>query len=189
MGGEAVRYIDPRKPATIVDALRELLERPGYADSLVEAGHQRVTLFETDHMIDRYLDTFDEALARGGQTQTARVDGVFGDGWLGPMVLVTTGPSSQQRAWDFELNMPDWHPHRTSVVRFDMNGKTIRQVRVRRGATQMVRVPVPRARAQMRVHVSPSFVPDVNGDQRELTVMLTRGQLVERESGTVIYEV
>ncbi len=189
VGGEAVRYIDPRKPATIVDALRELLERPGYADSLVEAGHQRVTLFETDHMIDRYLDTFDEALARGGQTQTARVDGVFGDGWLGPMVLVTTGPSSQQRAWDFELNMPDWHPHRTSVVRFDMNGKTIRQVRVRRGATQMVRVPVPRARAQMRVHVSPSFVPDVNGDQRELTVMLTRGQLVERESGTVIYEV
>jgi len=189
VGGEAVRYIDPRKPGTIVEALRELLERPGYADSLIEAGHERVRLFETDHMITRYLDTFDEALTRGGETQTARVDGVFGDGWLGPMVLVTTGASPQQRAWDFELNMPDWHPHRVSTVRFDVNGKTIRQVRIRRGGSQAVRVPVPRSRAQMRVHVTPSFVPDVNGDRRELTVMLTRGKLVERESGTVIYEV
>jgi glycosyltransferase involved in cell wall biosynthesis/2-polyprenyl-3-methyl-5-hydroxy-6-metoxy-1,4-benzoquinol methylase len=189
VGGEAVRYIDPRKPGTIVEALRELLERPGYADSLIEAGHERVRLFETDHMIDRYLDTFDEALARGGETQTARVDGVFGDGWLGPMVLVTTGASPQPRAWDFELNMPDWHPHRVSTVRFDVNGKTIRQVRVRRGGSQAVRVPVPRSRAPMRLQVTPSFVPDVNGDRRELTVLLTRGQLVERESGTVIYEV
>jgi glycosyltransferase involved in cell wall biosynthesis/2-polyprenyl-3-methyl-5-hydroxy-6-metoxy-1,4-benzoquinol methylase len=189
VGGEAVRYIDPRKPGTIVEALRELLERPGYADALIEAGHERVQLFETDHMIARYLDTLDEALARGGQTQTARVDGVFGDRWLGPMVLVTTGASPQPRAWDFELNMPDWHPHRASTVRFDVNGKTIKQVRVRRGGSQAVRVPVPQSRAQMRVHVSPSFVPDVNGDRRELTVMLTRGQLVERESGTVIYEV
>jgi glycosyltransferase involved in cell wall biosynthesis/2-polyprenyl-3-methyl-5-hydroxy-6-metoxy-1,4-benzoquinol methylase len=189
VGGNAVRYIDPRKPATIVDAVRDLLERPGYADTLIAAGHRRVEQFDTDHMIESYLDTLDRALARGGQTQTARVDGVFGDRWLAPMVLVTTGAAAQARVWDFELTMPEWHPHRTATVRFDLNGKTIQRVRVRRGGSQSVRVPVPRAPARMRVHVTPSFVPEANGDQRELTLLLTRGCLLEPDSGMVIYEI
>jgi glycosyltransferase involved in cell wall biosynthesis/2-polyprenyl-3-methyl-5-hydroxy-6-metoxy-1,4-benzoquinol methylase len=189
VGGDAVRYIDPRKPATIVDALRDLLERPGYADMLIAAGQRRVGQFETDHMIESYLDTFDRVLARGGSTQAPRVDGVFGDRWLAPIVLVTTGAASQPRVWDFELNMPEWHPHRAATVRVDLNGRTIRRVRVRRGGSQSVKVPVPRAPAQMRLHVRPSFVPEANGDQRELTLLLTRGCLRDQDSGTVIYEV
>src|SRR5262249_42453744 len=97
VGGDAGRYIDPRKPATIVDALNDLLDRPGYAESLIAAGEARVQEFSTDEMIDRYLEALDDTLMRGGQVQTARVDGVFGDGWLGSMLLATTGPAPQPR--------------------------------------------------------------------------------------------
>jgi hypothetical protein len=85
--------------------------------------------------------------------------------------------------------MPDWHPHRILTMQIDINGKRIKEERLQRGSTQAIRVPVPQARAQMRVHVAPSFVPEANGDTRELTVLLRRGRLVERDSGAVIYEV
>ncbi len=57
------------------------------------------------------------------------------------------------------------------------------------GQTRRLQVNVPPAGGQVRLEVAPFFVPNANGDHRELTVQLVRCQLRESGSGTVIHEV
>jgi hypothetical protein len=145
--------------------------------------------FKTADMVDRYLDVIDEVRLGGGRKPAVSVEGVFGDRWLGPVVTALAGASRPARVWDFEMNLPDWHPHAAATVRADLDGREVRTLRIARGQTSHLVVDVPSSGGQVRLRVSPSFVPQANGDRRELTVQLVRGQLRESKTGEVLHEV
>jgi glycosyltransferase involved in cell wall biosynthesis/SAM-dependent methyltransferase len=189
VGGEAARYIDPRRPADIGAALQELYDQPELRRVLIERGGRRLEEFRTADMVDRYLDVLDEVLRGGGHAPEASVAGVFDDRWLGPVVTALAGVSSHGRVWDFEMSLPDWHPHAAATVRADLDGRHVGILRFARGQTRRLQVTVPPAGGQVRLEVAPSFVPNANGDHRELTLQLVRCQLRESGTGTVIHEV
>ncbi len=64
VGGEAVLYFDPRRPAQIVESLIRLSEEPGLRDELVAKGYERVQLFEgAERMAIQYMTVFKKALS------------------------------------------------------------------------------------------------------------------------------
>jgi hypothetical protein len=65
----------------------------------------------------------------------------------------------------------------------------VRTLQSARGQTRHLQVAVPAAGGQVRLEVAPSFVPDANGDHRELTMRLVRCQLRESETGEIVHEV
>ncbi len=140
-------------------------------------------------MVERYLDVFDEVRSRGLHVLAPFVEGVFDDRWLGPVVTAVAGASNLQLLWDFEIHLPDWHPHPAATVQSDLDGRRMRTLRLERGQTRHLRIDVPLAGGEVRLDVSPSFIPRANGDFRELTVQLVRCQLRESKSGEVIHEV
>jgi glycosyltransferase involved in cell wall biosynthesis/SAM-dependent methyltransferase len=189
VGGEAARYIDPRRPADIGVALQELFDQPALRRALIERGGQQLKSFRSAHMVERYLGVFDEVRSRGVHVLTPSVEGVFGDRWLGRIVTAVAGASHRQRVWDFEIHIPDWHPHPTATVVYDLDGRKRRKLHLKRGQTRHLQIDVPPAGGEVRLDVSPSFIPRANGDFRELTVQLVRCQLRESKSGEVVYEV
>jgi glycosyltransferase involved in cell wall biosynthesis/SAM-dependent methyltransferase len=189
VGGGAARYIDPRRPGDIGVALQELYDQPELRRALIERGGRRLEEFRSADMVDRYLDVLDEVLGGGGHAPAASVEGVFGDRWLGPVVTALAGASPRGRVWDFEMSLPDWYPHAAATVRADLDGRKVGTLQFARGQTRRLQVNVPPAGGQVRLEVAPSFVPNANGDHRELTVQLVRCQLRESGTGTVIHEV
>jgi hypothetical protein len=73
-------------------------------------------------------------------------------------------------------------------VRVELNGRSVRRTSIGRGQRTTLKVRVPPAGGQVRLAVHPSFVPDTNGDQRELTAMLVKAELTE-SSGEVVHAV
>ncbi len=64
VGGDAVLYFDPRRPAQIVEGLTRLYEEPGLRDELVAKGIERVKLFEgAERMAIQYIHVFKQALS------------------------------------------------------------------------------------------------------------------------------
>jgi glycosyltransferase involved in cell wall biosynthesis len=189
VGGEAARYIDPRRPEEIGAALQELYNQPEMRRSLIERGGRRLDHFRTADMVDRYLDVLDEGLGGAGYAPAASVEGIFGDRWLGPVVTAMAGSSPHGRIWDLEMSLPDWYPHPTVTLRADLDGRKVRTLQFARGQTRHLQVAVPAAGGQVRLEVAPSFVPDANGDHRELTMRLVRCQLRESETGEIVHEV
>ena len=167
----------------------KLYDQPELRRALIERGGRRLMHFQTAAMVDRYLDVLDEVLAGGGHVPAASVEGVFSDRWLGPVVTALAGASPRGRVWDFEMNLPDWHPHAEATVRADLDGRSVGMLQLARGQTRGLRVSVPPGGGQVRLEVAPSFVPNANGDHRELTLQLVRCQLRESGTGTVIHEV
>ena len=121
--------------------------------------------------------------------RAASVEGVFGDRWLGPVLTAYAGASSSGRTWTFEMHHPKWHPHSAESVRADLGGRMVGSLRLMRGQTSHLQVNVPPAGGHVRLTITPSFVPQTNGDHRELTVQLVRCQLRESKGGEIVHEV
>ena len=189
VAGDAARYIDPRRPADIGAALKELFDQPELRRALIQRGGERLKAFHTADMVDRYLEVLDEALAGKGHAPAPSLEGMFEDRWLGPIVTAQAGPSPDERTWEFDMTLPDWLPHPRATVRADVNGRRVGALQLVRGKTGHLQVRVPKSGGHVRLEVTPSFVPQVNGDHRELTVQLVRGQLLESATGNVVHEV
>jgi glycosyltransferase involved in cell wall biosynthesis len=64
VGGDAVLYFDPRKPAQIVEALTRLVDIPGLRESQITRGLQRWRQFGgADRMARQYVDVFVRAVS------------------------------------------------------------------------------------------------------------------------------
>jgi glycosyltransferase involved in cell wall biosynthesis len=186
VGGDAARYVDPRRPGDIAAAIIEMLEHPTLHHELTVRGAQRLSRFDTGAMVRSYLDVIDRALAVKGHVQVARVEGLFADRWLGPSTTALSGPSSKGRSWTFDMQFPEWLPHRRATIHIDLNGRAVRRLVVVRGQTTQVVVKVPPHGGYVRLRIHPSFVPGTNGDQRELTAVLVKAELSE-SSGEVVH--
>jgi len=189
VAGDAAAYIDPRRPAEIGTALKELFDNPAVRSALIERGGKRLEIFQTGDMVNRYLDVLDEVLSGGGHSLAASVEGVFNDRWVGPVVTAEAGASPGGRVWDFEMHLPSELPHPSATVRADLNGRKVQKLTLQRGQTSRLQVNVPPAGGHLRLEVTPSFVPQAHGDHRELTVQLVRCQLRESKTGEIVHEV
>jgi len=184
IAGDAARYVDPTSPAEIVSALAEIVDDPALARDLVSRGHQRIGGFSREHMIEQYLSVIDDTLTQRGSPIT-RVHGVFADRWVGPEITALTGPSTGIRSWQFEIHVPEHHPHRDVTVRVEVQGGGSSTERVARGETRTLTARAPAKGGAVWVRSSPSFMPP--DDPRELAVQLVSGRLREG-SGEILYE-
>jgi glycosyltransferase involved in cell wall biosynthesis len=189
VAGDAAIYIDPRHPAEIGSALKELFDNPEGRSALVERGGRRLQTFQTGDMVDRYLDVLDEVLAGGGYSLPASVEGVFSDRWVGPVFTAEAGTSSGGRVWELEMHLPNWLPHPTATVRADLNGRKVQKLKLLSGQSSRLKINVPPAGGHLRLEVTPSFVPHAHGDHRELTLQLVRCQLRDVKTGEIVHEV
>ena len=62
VGGDAVLYFDPRKPAEIVRCMERILFEPGLKERLVKRGKERCRLFDPENITRQYLSVFEEAV-------------------------------------------------------------------------------------------------------------------------------
>ncbi len=98
VGGDAAVYFDPRRPDTMVAAICRLLDEPGLAGELVARGRERLAVFGgPEDMARKYLDVFEEVLARPVSQSTA-VRGLYADGWCGSRLFAAFGPAAH-RQW------------------------------------------------------------------------------------------
>jgi len=63
--GDAVRYVDPSRPDSIAEGIREVLEDPGLSGSLMQRGRERASIYRQERSIRKYLD-----LVGGGKIAT-----------------------------------------------------------------------------------------------------------------------
>jgi glycosyltransferase involved in cell wall biosynthesis len=54
--GDAVRYVDPSRPDSIAEGIREVLEDPGLSGSLRRKGGEKASFFRQERSIRKYLD-------------------------------------------------------------------------------------------------------------------------------------
>lgn len=98
VGAEAALYFDPKRPDTMAAALTRLLDEPGLAEGLVAKGRERLAAFGgPEDMARKYLDVFEEVLARPVSQSTA-VRGLWADGWCGTRLFAAYGPAAH-RQW------------------------------------------------------------------------------------------
>lgn len=72
VGGDAVLYFDPRKPAEIVDALTRLAVEPDLRKRLIRKGLLRARVFAgADRMALQYIDVFAKALTHSVNSRSA----------------------------------------------------------------------------------------------------------------------
>lgn len=186
VAADAALLVDPRQPATIAEALGELLDKPELRFRLIAAGRRRVAEFTADQMGKRYLSIFEQVLASAGDVPEPRIAGVFGDRWLAPHSQIRVGSGASGRVLTLEVEMPDWHPLANAVLRVAMPGTRRQAVKIARGERRSVVVSLPRAPVTVTVATSPSFVPG-GEDQRDLTVQLVRGSVCT-SGGDLLHE-
>lgn len=54
--GDAVRYVDPSRPESIAEGIREVLDDSGSSDSLRQKGRERASIYRQESSIGKYLD-------------------------------------------------------------------------------------------------------------------------------------
>lgn len=187
VGGDAALYFDPRLPTEMADAMERIVRDPALADRLAERGRSRVASFSPDEMTRRYLDLFDEVLARPEPIRDG-VSGVFSDGWTGGEVLVSLCPGRSGHRLEMELEAPPTVPHPQFEILVRGNVGELRRDRLRRGERLGIRPEISKTTSWIAVSVSPVFRPadwDMGPDTRFLGVRLLECRLTAPDGRSV----
>jgi glycosyltransferase involved in cell wall biosynthesis len=162
VGGDAVRYFDPRRPEDIVAAMIDVLTHPRLAQELVERGRARVRSFSSNAMALAYAATFDELLRRPPTARNA-VTGVYGDGWTREVLHVAYA-GGRGRTLEIELEVPAWRPLGGVVAHLEsphVAGE--RDWRIRPGTRRVLRVDLPSEPGHLSIVFTPAFRPSECG--------------------------
>lgn len=162
VGGNAVRYFDPRRPEDIAAAMEDVLTSAGLARELVTRGRERLDRFDSDAMADAYVDVF-ERVMRMPPTARDAVTGVFADGWTSNVLRVAFagGPG---RTLKIDVEVPAWRPRGGVEIAVDSGkGNGGLRWRVRPGRGTVLDVPLPPVPGDLSISFTPAFRPSEHG--------------------------
>jgi glycosyltransferase involved in cell wall biosynthesis len=184
VGGDAVRYFDPRRPEEIAGAMLAVLDDPGLASELAERGRRRVEAFSGDAMAAEYVAVFDEVLRQPPRARDA-VTGIFDDGWTGASIgLAHTG--GRGRMVEIDLEVPAWCPSRGMKVYLErVSHWWPRRWTLVRGTRRLLRVNLPAEPGHLSFALTPLFRPSDHGmgDDGRLLGCLCRSVRIHDRNG------
>ncbi len=64
VGGDAVIYFDPQNPEELADCLSQIDGNKAAAINLIDKGYERLKLFESERMVQEYLEVFSEVVSK-----------------------------------------------------------------------------------------------------------------------------
>jgi glycosyltransferase involved in cell wall biosynthesis len=183
VGGDAVRYFDPRKPEDIATAMAAILSDASLASALAARGRKRVEMFQGDRMAEAYLATFDEVISNPAAAHDA-VAGVFADGWAGAIVRLAHAGGSR-RTLELDLEAPPWLPHQEVAIRVKPHARAGGdRWQLRRGQRETLQIALSPEPGLLSVEFSPLFRPNEHGvsaDVRQLACLCRSIHIVEGE--------
>jgi glycosyltransferase involved in cell wall biosynthesis len=184
VGGDAVLYFDPRKPAEICDAIRRLVSQPGLRDELIVKGRQRARLFQDSRRVAiEYSDVFARVVRSFNEARKPSLHGVYQDGWTADEIGIgfPAVQKGQTRSLSISLENPAWI--RNPVKISPHFGKTsLSEVKVLKpGQSAEIELPLPNAGGLIEINISPTFSPQklgVSPDARDLGLRCVRCEIV-----------
>lgn len=190
VAGDAALFFDPQKPAEIAESMVRLATDEGLRDTLIERGHRRVELFsDTTRMAQQYWQLFE--LASDGHVHRASTNGIHGDGWAGPQIVLRLPSGNEQRTARIELHLPEWVPHaQTKLTVSSHHQSKASEFTIARGKDRTVDLPIGSDAASIIISVSPYFCPahiGNNNDMRDLSIIVRRIELQAPDNSIVIF--
>jgi glycosyltransferase involved in cell wall biosynthesis len=163
VGGDAVRYFDPRRLEEIAAAMGEVLGSPGMAEELGWRGRERAASFRAEAVAAAYAAIFDELVREPPATRDS-VAGVFEDGWTSGTMRLSYAPGAVERTLELEVEAPGFVPHASIAIRLSQSsGRDALRWKVRRGDRQTLRVRLPPEAGYLSVVIRPLFRPREHG--------------------------
>src|SRR5262245_54187361 len=163
VGGDCVRYFDPRRLEDIAAAMGEVLDNPATAEELGRRGRERAASYSGEAVAAAYAAMFDELVQEQPATRDS-VAGVFADGWTSGVLRLAHSRGAPGRTLELELEAPAFLPH-ASVAIDVRRGSRQRDHRwwLRRGDRQTVKIPLPGEAGYLSVTVRSLFRPLEHG--------------------------
>jgi glycosyltransferase involved in cell wall biosynthesis len=197
--GDAALLFDPGRPADIARAINRLATDEALRATLIEQGLRRAETFaDTGRMAREYLHLFDDAIERWNNRSVdqgqERLQGVHGDGWAAPLIVVRYGQGSGERSLRVELQIPDWLPIRHYELSVNTaKGDRLALHRLRPGDAPIIEVPIGPEAGAREVRIKPFFRPielrelAKSADSRELTVIVRRVEIRDAKESITMY--
>ena len=185
VASSAAILFDPRVPSQIAQIMIELEGGRDLRDSLVKRGQDRANLFtDSKKMAEEYWTLFNDAVTNyEGRNQ---LTGVYADGWAGTLLTLEVQTKSVL-VIKLELDAPAWLPQESVAIQFFESGKPLGEVyEIERGKSIVITKEINKNLKLCQIRIAPSFIPAKNNmgdDDRELTVMVVRCALIQKESG------
>jgi glycosyltransferase involved in cell wall biosynthesis len=158
VAGEAALYFDPRKPGEMVNCMERIVRDPGVRKELIEHGIAQAGYFSQKKMRERYAEIFETALG-GSSSPYANVSGIYDDGWIGDEMHISIGPAERNRELELHVVAPAWLPSARIKLRLKDDGKTLKQINLRRGRETTINFPLTNEGRHLSLTVTPTFRP------------------------------
>lgn len=174
VGGEAVLYFDPRKPADICHAIERLTDEQGLREKLIASGIQRSFIFAgSERMAKEYAPIFAHVRRDYSSARRLSIQGVYADGWTGNIIEIgfPAAETGQTRSLSIALENPAWI--KTSVkiqARYEKHA-LFNPVTLKAGMNTRFDIPLPDMGGVIDIEISPTFNPSnlgISKDNREL---------------------
>lgn len=199
VAGDAALLFDPERPADIARAINRLATDEALRARLIEQGLRRAEDFaDSGRMAREYLHLFDDAIERWNNRPVDQgqehLQGVHGDGWAAPSIVVRYGQGSGERSLYVELQIPGWLPIRHYELAINTpEGNRLALHRLSPGDTPVIEIPIGREAGAREVRIKPFFRPielrelAKSADARELTVIVQRIEIRDAGKSITMY--
>ena len=177
--GDAALLFDPRAPAGIAEAIRTVATDDDARDRLSRAGLRRAREFaDVNEMALAYWKVFEEVLVEGARS--TRINGLFPDGWLSPLVRVEINLPVRGTEAELVLDIeaPEWLPAPKLRLRASQGRRRVAETIISKGARTEIRIPV--KAGGLKITISPGFSPSdygISPDTRTLALRIHRCEI------------
>ncbi|MHB9142806.1 MAG: glycosyltransferase family 4 protein [Paludibacter sp.] len=185
VGGDAALYFDPRRPSEIVTAIERVLADSCLNNHLITAGFKQAEKFNKIEMIKKYRSILHNVAVSGGGN-AFKAEGIYGDGWTGPVVEFISGNATKGNVLEIEMFNPGPFPN--VVVTYRVNNIPKAKYTVKSGEKRLISQILPDSVSEIEVLINPTFNPSDNGseDGRDLGLQVQRAEIINTQTGVLI---
>jgi glycosyltransferase involved in cell wall biosynthesis len=192
VAGDAALYFDPRKPAEIVQCLERIIGNQELYADLVRRGYERLSHFQQQEMIEKYLKYINEVISCLRQFHD-EVKGIYRDGWTGRKLDITHSAGFTEGTLELTLEVPSWVPYKKAVIRLDNPSGRKQKWTIGRGNLCEIGLPLTETGGHLVFSIEPVFVPskcNMGMDDRPLGVLCKGCHLISAgEERTILWPV
>lgn len=174
VGCDAIFYFNPQNPDSILEGIHFLAEKEVTEDITAEYT-QKLKDFETDKMVNAYLDVFKDVISRKEDLIFEEgVEGIYPDGWSEASISIML---KERKGYCLKaiLTLPEFVGIKTKVtVRC---GDKEQEYQISAGESIEIEEPITENKAEIEIDFSDIWIPQIvlkSEDSRELAAMVER---------------